>query len=1355
MNTSGKSDARSEKQFFFDALEKTSPEARSAFLDGACGTDLDLRRRIDRLLGDHFDADTFMGTAAVGRLDPGGERPLTEGPGTRIGRYKLLQKIGEGGFGVVYMAEQKEPVKRIVALKIIKLGMDTKQVIARFEAERQALAMMDHPNIAKVLDGGATETGRPYFVMELVRGVPITHYCDENNLSTRGRLDLFIDVCKAIQHAHQKGIIHRDIKPSNVMITLHDGEPVPKVIDFGIAKATQQELTEKTLFTQYSQLIGTPAYMSPEQAEMSGLDIDTRTDIYSLGVLLYELLVGRTPLDSRELVSGGYDELRRRIKEQEPPKPSTRINTLEESERTTVAKHRSVGLDQLGRELRGDLDWIVLKSLEKDRTRRYETATGFVLDLQRYLHDEPVSAVAPSALYKFRKFARRNRLVFGSAMAITLALVLGLGFSVWSFARERDARADADAKKREAIAAREEADRRSVDAQEARASAERSKAVAEHASEKTNALLSRNLELLNASRVQAYQSDMNLASQAYRSGDIDRVNELVERNRPLPGEPDRRGFEWFHWWQAGHLVDEEWPLTGPSRGFQYSPDRSLDAIGLWPDSVSLGHGPSGRTGIPCGDINLTPFLFTPDGSSLVLARHLSGGIQVHDLASGATVEISSKKNIDHLAISRSGDLLATGGRDGSLAIWETATWTTVGEGADGSGKILGMDFAHDGRSLLVAMMDASVVVWDVTDPGRPTPQRTLTGHGGSVRAIASSPVAKIFATGSLDESVRLWSGDYALIGAYPATGPVTFLRFSPDGTRLAAGTDINNSVLIWEVHSDPPGLELAHHIKGHSRALTGGDFLDQEHFVSISADTYLRSWDLEHCEPHVTMKGIPDTTSAVYSEDGKALLICDRSGNLYRWRIGSTTAAAPIPPPEPEGFRTLLISEGAKVHFGIGEDRSVMAWDTRNGEVVRAASARVAPEDAHFLVLSEDGSTAAWLDADGVNYWNRTRDRHVHLDLPEDERAPLWERRVHLPALSHDGGRLVLSGTDRQKMHSELWDMLEDPPERAWPERVKGGGPERCAAFSRDGKLLATGSWDTRIRLIEAETGRVLRTLQGHSKPVRRLAFSPDGKRLASVGEEHRLCLWDPATGGLLSVMDSYHNEAAKLVWAPDGSSIAAVSEDGTIKVWTSTPSLQIPGAFLRLDGDAPAVASVIVPAGSQWRWLHPVDNSDPAEGEPGFHATFYAPDYDDSAWESGRDSDDPSGGFGYGDEWFEGIEIGEPEDREERFTAYFRHRFTTDRQIAKLELRCRRDDGIIVYLDGVEVARDNMRTGDESYELAADSTVGDDVETAVFRVPIRGELPAGQHVLAVSLHNTKGASSDLRIGGISLLEIE
>ena len=354
-------------------------------------------------------------------------RKSKDRPGDRIGRYKLLEEIGEGGCGVVYKAEQEQPVRRRVALKVIKLGMDTQAVIARFEAERQALALMDHPNIAKILDAGATETGRPYFVMELVNGLPITKYCDDNHLSTTERLGFFIQVCQAIEHAHQKSIVHRDIKPSNILVTLQDGVPVPKVIDFGIAKAiTNLRLTDKPVYTAIDQFIGTPAYMSPEQAKLSGLDIDTRSDIYALGVLLYELLTGKTPFDSKRLLEAGLDEIRRVIREEEPPRPSTRVSMLTKDEQTTISKHRQSEPPKLQGIIRGDLDWIVMKTLEKDRTRRYPTSSGLAADIQRYLSNEVVEARPPSQLYRLQKAFRRNRLAFGAAAAILMSLMLGL-----------------------------------------------------------------------------------------------------------------------------------------------------------------------------------------------------------------------------------------------------------------------------------------------------------------------------------------------------------------------------------------------------------------------------------------------------------------------------------------------------------------------------------------------------------------------------------------------------------------------------------------------------------------------------------------------------------------------------------------------------------------------------------------------------------------------------------------------------------------------------------------------------------------------------------------------------------------
>jgi serine/threonine protein kinase/WD40 repeat protein len=430
MSDQSKSGLTREISIFDAALKLSAPAERAAFLDRECGGDASLRAAVESLLKHHKD-DNFM-------AKPGGTArlsPVTEKPGDMIGRYKLMEQIGEGGFGVVYVAEQREPVRRMVALKISKLGMDTRQVVARFEAERQALAMMDHPNIAKVLDGGATDSGRPYFVMELVRGIKVTEYCDLKHLTTRQRLDLFMQICRAVQHAHQKGVIHRDLKPSNILVTLHDGVPVPKVIDFGIAKATQGHLSDKTIYTEFQQFMGTPAYMSPEQAEMSGLDIDTRSDLYSLGVLLYELLTGSPPFEEKALLECGLDEMRRTIREKEPPRPSTRLGELTGEALTTTARRHGTEPPKLLNLVRGDLDWIVMKCLEKDRARRYESASGVAADIERHLNNEPIVARPPSNLYRLQKMVRRNKLAFAATAAVVIALFLGITGILWQAAR--------------------------------------------------------------------------------------------------------------------------------------------------------------------------------------------------------------------------------------------------------------------------------------------------------------------------------------------------------------------------------------------------------------------------------------------------------------------------------------------------------------------------------------------------------------------------------------------------------------------------------------------------------------------------------------------------------------------------------------------------------------------------------------------------------------------------------------------------------------------------------------------------------------------------------------------------------
>jgi WD40 repeat protein/serine/threonine protein kinase len=1131
-----------ERDIFLGALEEPAPQERAAYLDRACGDDRALRAAVEALLENHKE-DAFLETPVVeapraeaGR-GPGGTAivdVLTEKAGDRIGRYKLLQEIGEGGCGTVYMAEQVEPVRRRVALKIIKLGMDTKSVIARFEAERQALALMDHPNIAKVLDAGATETGRPFFVMELVRGVRITDYCDQNNLPTRERLDLFIKVCQAIQHAHQKGIIHRDIKPSNILVTLHDGTPVPKIIDFGIAKATtDQRLTDKTLFTAFQQFIGTPAYMSPEQAEMSGLDIDTRTDVYSLGVLLYELLTGKTPFDAKELASSGLDEMRRTIREREPVRPSTRLRTMLDAELTTTAKHQQAEPARLAGLVRGDLDWIVMKALEKDRMRRFQTASELAMDVQRYLDNDPVLARPPTNLYRLQKLLRKHRGAFAAAAGIAVTLIAGAGISIRQAVRATRAEQGALTSQKQETHQRQQAEQE-------RERAEREKASA---------------------RLNEYVADINLAQQSMKDGNLGRAVQLLNKHRPGPGAPDLRGFEWRYLWQLcqGDKHESFPNQDGPVQSIAFSPGGDELAISAgdqtsiwkfgtktWITNLSRGAGSMTfppTAGRPAGPPKGFRFpgagtlAFLPDGRTLITASPAT--VRVWN-----TVNWSGQRSLPDaggpVAISPDGSRLAVMKGDfmnkRSVAIWDTSAWTELrvlpnvsGLMAFSSdGKMLATEtkagitlwmtegvgsevvlqnstnifiggglgfltprtvaFSPDGRFVVAARNMISergvfvLSIWDAKsgkeigvmpdDPGH-------IEHIGAISCLAFSPDGRTLATASLDYSIRLW--DFATRKRFATLhghlSEVWNLAFSPDGQTLVSGAK-DGGVKVWATRRDQKEDVLA----GASMPLAFSK--DSRTLVALKQKDTVMFFDLKRGEP-----------------DQQIQLEVPRGRSGPRDWFGPPTAIS-------EDLRSLV--------QGLG-DGTVKVWNTETGDT---STLKASDHPLDLVALSPDGR---------------------YLVTGEHDQIPrLWDLRTGTNSfLSIEAPRVLFSPDGRSlavlNPRENSVQVLNLEMRTVRTNLVIDIQPGFSAAFSPDGRMLAVTYQDDSIRLWDVPTGALIGTCSGHKQPVFSVAFSPDGKTLASASDDSTLKLWNVATQQELLTVRRLGGAMAGLMFSPDG----------------------------------------------------------------------------------------------------------------------------------------------------------------------------------------------------------------------------
>jgi serine/threonine protein kinase/WD40 repeat protein len=1123
----------SEREVFMAALQKESPAERRAYLDAACRGDATLRQGVEALLEVHERAGSFLAFPAMGHATTL-QQPLSEGPGTVIGPYKLLEQIGEGGFGVVFMAEQQQPVRRKVALKVLKPGMDSRQVIARFEAERQALALMDHPNIARVLDAGQTAAGRPYFIMDLVNGLPITEFCDRSRLSPRERLELFVSVCHAVQHAHQKGIIHRDLKPSNVLVTLQDGAPLVKVIDFGIAKALGQQLTDKTLFTAFAQLIGTPLYMSPEQAALSNVDVDTRSDIYSLGVLLYELLTGKTPFDQERLSKAGYDEMRRIIREEEPPTPSRRLRTEEGAGRKKDIKQRAHRFSALlpAPSSVQELDWIAMKAMEKERSRRYETAGALARDVQRYLQGEPVAACPPSPWYRFRKLAARHRTVFVAAALAGLALVAGTAVSVWQAVRATQA-ADAERQALVDLGEEQKATQRELGrAQEAEVKATRELFDALVAQARANRLSRRmgqrfgTLEILR--RAISFARQLQLRAERF----------LEMRNEAIAALalPDLR-------------LARQWPAV-PHSEVSFDSTLARYASVDYGGRVDLRQAGDGRVihhVAELGPGNERWPICAPDSSHVMIIDLDAGRVRVWRVTDAETVQVLNEPGSRTACFSPDSRHVALQQADGTIGIYDLAT-RKRGRQLPALPPVYRLAFHPTGTKLAIGCwnfaqvcdLESGKVLWKKS----PVPVAN-TGYWPCV--AWQPPQGAILALGEYD-AISLWdvTNDKPVGKLDGISGGGIGFSFNASGTLLAS-TGWSGIVRLW----DP--LTSRELFRTHQRSLAAQFSVDGR-FLAVHDDSLgARIFEIAGASEYHTLVVRPQAGKRPYalpaiSPDGR-MLCAGAKGGVVIWDFpgGKELAFLEESPwnlaawdRAPESSPAAGRKEARLLTRGVNGTllRTIRFDSVLGGVQVGPAQQLPVPPSNTWFSQSRDGQVLAAAQSTGAVVWHRSQgDRLITLGPQPDVRGV---------AVSPDG-RWVATGSHSPPGGARVWEARTGTLVRDLPT----AGVYCYPVFSPDGKYLLSGSASEHlVRRWQVGTWAEARFAEPFKGQIP--TFSADGNWLVIETGAGIARLADASTGKEYARLEDPDQHRSKgYAFSPDGTRLVSATEDGyCVHVW-------------------------------------------------------------------------------------------------------------------------------------------------------------------------------------------------------------